>query len=42
MSILPPSGHACLLEEDVNLFEIMKAQNFLECRDKASLFSASP
>lgn len=39
--ILPYSGHACLLEEDVNLFEIMKAQKFLEHRDKASLLSAS-
>lgn len=27
--VLPHSGHACLLEADVNLYEIMKAQNFL-------------
>ncbi len=26
---LPHSGHACLVEEDVNLFAIMQAQNFL-------------
>lgn len=28
--VLPDSGHTCLLEEDVNLFEIMKSHNFLE------------
>ncbi len=28
--ILPNSGHACLLETDVCLFELMKEQNFLE------------
>jgi pimeloyl-ACP methyl ester carboxylesterase len=28
--ILPNSGHACLLETDVCLFEIMKKQDFLE------------
>lgn len=27
--VLPHSGHACLLEADVNLYEIMQAQNFL-------------
>ncbi|PSB25057.1 alpha/beta fold hydrolase [Stenomitos frigidus] len=27
--VLPYSGHACLLEADVNLYEIMKVQNFL-------------
>jgi pimeloyl-ACP methyl ester carboxylesterase len=27
--ILPQSGHACLLEEKVNLYQIMKSQNFL-------------
>lgn len=27
--ILPMSGHACLLETDINLYEIMKAQDFL-------------
>lgn len=30
MVVLPQSGHACLLETDVNLFEIMKDHNFLE------------
>lgn len=30
MVILPDSGHACLLETDVSLFDIMKKQNFLE------------
>lgn len=30
MVVLPHSGHACLLEIDVNLFEIMKSHNFLE------------
>ena len=29
MIILPNSGHACLLETDVSLFELMKEQNFL-------------
>jgi pimeloyl-ACP methyl ester carboxylesterase len=28
--ILPNSGHACLLEEDVNLYQILKDNNFLE------------
>lgn len=28
--VLPQSGHACLMEIDVNLFEIMKNHNFLE------------
>ncbi len=28
--ILPHSGHACLLEESVNLRQILKSQNFLE------------
>lgn len=30
MVVLPKSGHACLLETDVRLYEILKAQNFLE------------
>lgn len=30
MVVLPQSGHACLLEADVNLLEIIKDQNFLE------------
>lgn len=28
--VLPECGHTCLLEKDVNLFEIMKSKNFLE------------
>ncbi|QLE57528.1 alpha/beta fold hydrolase [Nostoc sp. TCL26-01] len=28
--ILPQSGHACLLEEDVNLYNILQANSFLE------------
>lgn len=35
MVALPQSGHACLLETDVNLLEILKEQNFLE-RDVAN------
>ena len=35
--VLPNSGHACLLETDVNLYEIMKAHNFLDrSAEKAS------
>jgi pimeloyl-ACP methyl ester carboxylesterase len=34
MLVLPRCGHACLLEADVNLYEIMKAENFLESREK--------
>jgi pimeloyl-ACP methyl ester carboxylesterase len=30
MVVLPHCGHVCLLETDVNLFEIMKNHNFLE------------
>ncbi len=41
MVVLPKSGHACLLETDVNLYAIMKAENFLERRDKVSLLAAS-
>ncbi len=32
--VLPDSGHACLLEADVNLYEIMKSQNFLASREQ--------
>ncbi|MEI1378404.1 alpha/beta hydrolase [Nostoc sp. UHCC 0926] len=28
--VLPNCGHACLLEEDINLYDILKANNFLE------------
>lgn len=27
---LPHSGHACLVEEGVNLYDIMRSQNFLD------------
>ncbi len=30
MVVLPKSGHACLLEADINLYEIMKSHNFLD------------
>lgn len=30
MVVLPHSGHACLLETDISLFNILKEQNFLE------------
>ncbi|EHC12892.1 alpha/beta fold hydrolase [Fischerella thermalis] len=34
--VLPESGHACLLETDINLYEIMKANDFLESGAKAA------
>ncbi|MBH8562291.1 alpha/beta hydrolase [Nostoc sp. CENA67] len=34
--VLPESGHACLLEKDINLYEILKSQKFIETKlDKA-------
>lgn len=30
--ILPECGHACLLEQDVNLYEILQCNNFLEIK----------
>jgi len=30
--ILPYSGHACLLENDINLYDILKENNFIESR----------
>lgn len=30
MIVLPKSGHACLLEADVNLYKIMQTENFLD------------
>jgi pimeloyl-ACP methyl ester carboxylesterase len=38
--ILPNSGHACLLEKDINLYEILKKNNFLEVRDQRSQINA--
>jgi pimeloyl-ACP methyl ester carboxylesterase len=32
--VLPGSGHACLLESEVNLYEIMKAHDFLDLREE--------
>ncbi|MBU7582132.1 MAG: alpha/beta hydrolase [Nostoc sp. TH1S01] len=32
--ILPNSGHACLLEKDISLYEILKNNNFLETPDQ--------
>lgn len=32
--VLPNSGHACLLEKDIYLYEIMKENNFLENNEK--------
>ncbi len=42
MVVLPYSGHTCLLESDVNLFEIIKDQSFLDSsvRDIVSAQSA--
>jgi pimeloyl-ACP methyl ester carboxylesterase len=37
--VLPRSGHACLLEADINLYKILKDQNFLEKRDQALIDS---
>jgi pimeloyl-ACP methyl ester carboxylesterase len=33
MIVLPESGHACLLEKDVLLYEILKAEKFLEAQE---------
>lgn len=33
MVILPQSGHACLLEKEVNLFKIIEEQNFLRYKE---------
>ncbi|MGB3653615.1 MAG: alpha/beta hydrolase [Rivularia sp. (in: cyanobacteria)] len=32
--VLPESGHACLLEKDINIYEIMRQNNFLECNSE--------
>lgn len=44
MLVLPESGHTCLLEEDVNLLEIIKDQNFLEAdvRKLSNILPALP
>ena len=38
--VLPESGHACLLEKDINLYEIMLQNDFLECDDQTTKFIA--
>lgn len=38
--VLPDSGHACLLEAEVNLFEIMRSRNFLTTQNGNSLVSS--
>ncbi len=30
MVLLPNSGHACLVESDINLYEIMQKEHFLD------------
>ena len=34
MLVLPYSGHACLIEADINLYQIMQAENFLDFSTK--------
>ncbi|MEO1373262.1 MAG: alpha/beta hydrolase [Cyanobacteria bacterium J06635_10] len=38
--VLPESGHACLLEKDINLYEIMLQNEFLEFDDQITKFTA--
>lgn len=40
LHILPYSGHACLLEKDVNLYEIFESQNFLVQPNVQGLYSS--
>jgi pimeloyl-ACP methyl ester carboxylesterase len=42
MVVLPHSGHACLLEREVNLYEIIKDRKFLAGRDKVSTLNHQP
>ena len=37
MTVLPQSGHACLLETDINLHEILVQQNFIPAQVKSLL-----
>jgi pimeloyl-ACP methyl ester carboxylesterase len=41
--VLPHSGHTCLLEEGINLYEIMKAHGFLppECSQADAVFAGA-
>ncbi|HYW19985.1 MAG TPA: alpha/beta hydrolase [Nodularia sp. (in: cyanobacteria)] len=36
IAVLPDSGHACLLEHNINLYKILREQNFVEHQIKAS------
>jgi pimeloyl-ACP methyl ester carboxylesterase len=36
LAVLPDSGHACLLEHNVNLYKILRDQNFVEHHIPAS------
>ena len=35
MTVLPQSGHACLLETDINLYQILLEQNFIASQTRA-------
>jgi pimeloyl-ACP methyl ester carboxylesterase len=35
IALLPDSGHACLLEHNINLYQILQEQNFIELHSKA-------
>ena len=37
MTVLPQSGHACLLETDINLYEILVKENFNLATDRLLL-----
>jgi len=39
MTVLPQSGHACLLETDINLYQILLEQNFIASRTRVLLKS---
>jgi pimeloyl-ACP methyl ester carboxylesterase len=39
LAVLPNSGHACLLEQGTNLYEIMQVNDFLESRDEVNAFA---
>ena len=42
MVVLPHSGHACLLERDVNLYEIIKERKFLASPEGVSTLNHQP
>ena len=41
MTVLPQSGHACLLETDINLYQILVKQNFIQTKVKSLLKTTS-